>query len=366
VILCVMPGATNATLRERDAVDWHNPVAQEFFEFLRSRVQESPTAAEDDAPQEPAAAKAAVDTPVAPPQVPVVQQLQELRCKHMLTRFVTPHGSYRCDVCTRSQPARSVLFGCRVCNFDMCLECRAARESAASVSTVPAPTSPIVPVAQVQVEARVPQAKFVSDVTLADGSTVRQNERLVKVWRVRNAGPERWPVGTRIAHVGGDPFGGPMEGVEVPLAAPGAVVDIAVPLVMPNVPGRYTSYWRLMTPHPQNAKFGHRFWVTVNVVSGDPRPAPMPVVTVRPEVFVQPPGPFFAQLPGSPPVITGQTRPAPPPPPPADDPIVPDEHVEAVTQLVELGFTDIDKVVRVLREVNGNTAQAIERLLEDA
>jgi len=153
--------------------------------------------------------------------------------------------------------------------------------------------------------------------------------------------------------------------VEVPLAAPGEAVNITVPLMMPYHPGRYTSYWRLMTPHPQNAKFGHRFWVTVNVL-----PAAAPV-------FVAPPPPPVPSAP--------VFRPAPPPPPPTQMfgspaiisvPPMPavrrepaeirPEYVAAVEQIVGFGFADIDKISAILNEVNGDVAVAVERLLEEA
>jgi len=246
-----------------------------------------------------------------------------------------------------------------------------------SLSLASAPVVPVAaPPAQVPqpvVIASPPQAKFVSDVTLADGCAVRPGERLNKTWRVRNSGQERWPNGTRIAHVGGDAFGGPAEGVEVPLAAPGEAVNVTVPLTMPMLSGRYTSYWRLMTPHPENSKFGHRFWVTVNVL------AAQPVVFPPPPPLVFPPPPPVVRAPPPPPVPTFLSYPAiptqlpgsPPIPPPravvsAPDPFeIPAEYVETVSRIADFGFTDIDKIVKVLTEVRGDAAAAIEKLLEE-
>lgn len=241
-----------------------------------------------------------------------------------------------------------------------------------------APPPPI----PVPVSAAPPQAKFVSDVTLSDGCVVRPGEQLDKTWRIRNSGSERWPAGTRIAHVGGDAFSGPVNGVEVPLAAPGEAVNVTVPLTMPYQPGRYTSYWRMMTPHPSSAKFGHRFWVTVNVIPAAPVPPPPAVVPYPPNggVVIRPPPPVpFGTLPGSP-ALPGRTmappptvvRPMPPPPPPPvpavvdEEPVVSPEHELAVSQITEFGFADIDKIVRILKEVNGDASAAIDKLLEEA
>lgn len=40
---------------------------------------------------------------------------------------------------------------------------------------------------------------------------------------------------------------------------PGEEMDISVPLVAPNAPGRYTAYFRLAGP--EGKKFGQRVWV---------------------------------------------------------------------------------------------------------
>lgn len=306
---------------------------------------------------------------------PAVRAKPEWRCKHWLKTFKTAHGGFTCDVCTVRQPVDALLHGCRTCNFDVCHPCFIANNgeclnsSSAQNTEVPKVTLPTPPQPVVATPA-APQAKFVSDVTLTDGCAVRPGERLNKTWRVRNSGAERWLPGTRICHVGGDAFGGPLEGVEVPLAAPGEAVNITVPLMMPNQPGRYTSYWRLMTPHPQNAKFGHRFWVTVNVLPPAAPvfvPPPPPPFLSAPMFRPVPPPPPPTQLIGSPAVIA---RPmAPPPPMPAvrrEAVEIRPEYVEAVEQIVSFGFADIDKIATVLNAVNGDVAAAVERLLEDA
>jgi hypothetical protein len=364
LILCAMPGATAGMMSQLENMDWRNPVAREFFDFVKDRQQRAF-----------AQQQTVRGDRCAPPTVSSVANSQQgtadetgsgkdhlqatkpqIKCTHTLQTFEAPHGNFRCDICLRIQPVRAVLHGCRLCNFDVCNGCFGKQD----VSTAALPTLPIVAVP--------PQSKFIADVTLADGCTVRPGEQLNKTWRVRNTGPERWPIGTRIAHVGGDSLGGPLQGVAVPLALPNDAVNITVPLVMPTQPGRYTSHWRLMTPHPENAKFGHRFWVTVNVL-----PSVAPILTP-----MLPPHPPFHSLrmPGSP--LTPPRAPSvvmrpPPPPPPAPRPLapfvddfeIPSQYVDSITQIVDLGFTDIEKVLRMLKEVNGDTAAAIERLLEE-
>jgi hypothetical protein len=343
-ILCALPGATAGMMSQLDSLDWRNPIAKEFLEFVQIRqqrafpqqrqlfpvepprvqaapVQEAPS---EDFEEVPVARSQPISTFVAPTNTP--------QCKHLLKTFETTHGGFNCNICLVKQPINSILHGCRPCNYDVCQSCHTRLGLPLPVPSVGAP----------------PQAKFVADVTLADGSVVRPGEHLNKTWRVRNTGPEKWEKGTRIVHVGGDAFGGPLNGAEVPLAAPGEAVNVSVALVMPTVPGRYTSYWRMKTPHPTNARFGHRFWITCVVVPVGP-PAP-----------VRNPG-----------VIVGSPRlsvPPPPPPRPVLDGPVLDESGQfemAVSQITEFGFTDIDKIIQILREVNGDAGQAIDRLLAE-
>jgi MinD superfamily P-loop ATPase len=49
-----------------------------------------------------------------------------------------------------------------------------------------------------------------------------------------------------------------------------------------------------------------------------------------------------------------------------EEPVVASELEMAVAQITDFGFTDIDKIVKILKEVNGDTSAAIDRLLEDA
>lgn len=301
--------------------DKENEYVRKFEEFLAEAAK---------APEQP---QTSVPAPTVEPSVPVPQE-SERRCKHTLVTFETPHQGFVCDICRTRQPLKSTVHGCRICDFDVC-----------------APCNRIVgfPVQAPQVSQQPPQAKFVSDGTLADGSVLRPGESADKVWRIRNSGAEPWKEGTRLCHVGGEALGGPLEGVPVPLASPGEAVNVSVPLVMPTQPGRYTSYWRMMTPAPQQTKFGHRFWVTVNVVAPAPPPPPPRALTI-PTSFGSVPSSYEGRVVAAPAVNTAvQTS----------------EFEEAVARITEFGFTDVEKIVRVLREVDGDTGKAIDKLLEE-
>ena len=40
-----------------------------------------------------------------------------------LEEFDTDHDGFSCDKCKRRFPASTTMFGCRTCNFDLCVDC---------------------------------------------------------------------------------------------------------------------------------------------------------------------------------------------------------------------------------------------------
>jgi len=111
-------------------------------------------------------------------------------------------------------------------------------------------------------------ARFVSDVSVFDGTQVSPSMPFTKIWRIKNVGEVPWPAGTKMLFVGGDMMSAEMT---VPLTGkvvlPGEEVDVAVDMVAPAEVGRYVGYWRLMGPHGK--RFGQKVWCHVQVV--DPR-----------------------------------------------------------------------------------------------
>lgn len=66
-----------------------------------------------------------------------------------------------------------------------------------------------------------PMARFVTDVSVADGSPLPPNTRFVKTWCMRNDGAIVFPAGCRLMPSGGDLMEGPEEGVAVEQRSPG-------------------------------------------------------------------------------------------------------------------------------------------------
>jgi hypothetical protein len=122
-------------------------------------------------------------------------------------------------------------------------------------------------------------AKFVTDVTIPDGTELSPGAAFVKVWRVRNTGTCAWEAGTRLVFSSGAQMGGPAD-VPVPApVAPGSEVDISVNLTAPNSPGSHQGKWQLRDD--TGAFFGNPIWVKIVVPSAATH-TPSPTVTPTP------------------------------------------------------------------------------------
>jgi hypothetical protein len=89
------------------------------------------------------------------------------------------------------------------------------------------------------------QAKFVADVTIPDGSPVNNGIAFTKTWRLKNVGTCTWTTSYSVVFDTGDIMGGPASMAVPGTVAPGAEIDISIPLKAPEVPGSYRGYWRL-------------------------------------------------------------------------------------------------------------------------
>eukprot|EP00898_Chlorokybus_atmophyticus_P005200 jgi/Chlat1/5681/Chrsp37S05486 len=118
-----------------------------------------------------------------------------------------------------------------------------------------------------------PDARFVSDVTIFDGTEVLPGQKFTKIWKIKNSGSCPWPPSTHLVHVGGDVMS--VDSVPVPVPEGGLLpdqdLDVSVDMVAPGEPGRYVSHWRLAWAN-NGPKFGHRLWALVQVVPSTEEP----------------------------------------------------------------------------------------------
>jgi next-to-BRCA1 protein 1 len=131
-------------------------------------------------------------------------------------------------------------------------------------------------------------AHFIRDIVL-DGSKINTGSQFVQVWTLRNPGPNAWPAGCSVRHVGGDNMLNidntrPLSHAELAGASESNIIsheveageEMSFRVVMkaPMREGTAISYWRLKTA--DGIPFGHRLWCDINVVA-----APSPSFQVR-------------------------------------------------------------------------------------
>ena len=173
----------------------------------------------------------------------------------------------------------------------------AARESAAPQPTAqpptestetpgptetPQPTETAISDTATPTETPIPcnLARFVTDVTIPDGTEFEPGDTFVKTWRLRNVGSCAWTSGYDIVFFGGDALGAP-SAVQITSGTvnPGQSVEVSVNLTAPGSEGTYRGNWKLRDPSDvifgiENSSSGS-FWVEIEVV--------VPTITPIPE-----------------------------------------------------------------------------------
>lgn len=157
----------------------------------------------------------------------------------------------------------------------------------------PVKTEPVAIEAEPAKHSEELDAHFIRD-TIPDGSKICAGYQFVQVWTLRNPGPNAWPAGCSVRHVGGDNMLNidntqPLSQSELADAsesnvvgrtvAPGEEVSFRIVMKAPVREGTAISYWRLKAA--DGTPFGHRLWCDIQVVS-PPVPA-LPAVAPAPE-----------------------------------------------------------------------------------
>ena len=113
-----------------------------------------------------------------------------------------------------------------------------------------------------------PQAQFVTDVTIPDGTVMSQGQAFTKKWRIKNTGTCAWN-GYNMVFDSGDAMSGP---ASKPIGAvnPRQEIDLEVNLTAPNTAGNYRGYWRIVSNNNVlvpvlNGYQGRAFYVDIKV-----------------------------------------------------------------------------------------------------
>ena len=128
-------------------------------------------------------------------------------------------------------------------------------------------------------------AKYLADVTIPDGTKLKNAEAFSKTWKVRNDGLCNWPDDTTLVFVSGAKLGTP-DSVKVGKVVSNTEVDVTVALTSPDQYGNYTGLWRL-----KSAQGNFGTLLSAVIVAGEP---PVTVVAAAPA----------PTIPNAPPVVS--------------------------------------------------------------
>jgi len=112
---------------------------------------------------------------------------------------------------------------------------------------------------------KIPQMRFVADVTVGEGEAIPPSTRFVKTWRVENSGAEPWPNNCSLRFVNGDRLQDRDE-IYVGSLAPGEQTNISVDITSPSISKIIRSQWRLFTS--AGVPFGDPIWLIASVEEG--------------------------------------------------------------------------------------------------
>jgi len=160
-------------------------------------------------------------------------------------------------------------------------------------------------------------ARFVKHVTIPEDAELPPNTEFIKTWRFRNEANRPWPA-ARLQFVGKseDDRLTDQNSFDVGTLAPGQERDVSIKMKTPALPGRYVSNWRLFDPESKT-KFGQIVCARVNVVE-------------KSSEEVDPDKKAFSSL---------------------------------LKQLQEMGFTDQERNIRILKRCNGNLSMVVQQLV---
>lgn len=109
--------------------------------------------------------------------------------------------------------------------------------------------------------------RYLSDLTIPDGTQVIPGAQIDKRWQVENSGACNWDERYRLRLISGDALGAPAEQALYP-ARGGAQAVIRLLLIAPTEPGTYRSVWQAIDP--QGQPFGDPITIEILVAASAP------------------------------------------------------------------------------------------------
>lgn len=142
-----------------------------------------------------------------------------------------------------------------------------------------APTATIVPPTATQALTSTPvpvacdAARFVTDVTIPDGTSIVAGAKFTKIWRLKNVGTCTWTTSYSLVFTSGNAMGSPASVAMPTNVAPNQTIDVSIELVAPNTTGDYRGNWLLRNASGQSFGLGgnnETFYADIKVVSAPP------------------------------------------------------------------------------------------------
>ena len=120
-------------------------------------------------------------------------------------------------------------------------------------------------------------ARFITDVTVPDGTTYTPGATFRKTWQLKNIGTCTWSTSYALVFDHGEMMGAP-SAVNFPASvAPGQTVNLSLDMTAPSTVGHYFGNWKLR--NSSNVNFGidstkdNTFWVEIYVSSSSGSPS---------------------------------------------------------------------------------------------
>lgn len=161
------------------------------------------------------------------------------------------------------------------------LPTQATQTPETSITDTPQPSVTPIPNTATPTATPIPcnLARFVTDVTIPDGTKLDPGETFKKTWRLKNIGSCAWTSGYDIIFFSGDAMGAPSAvQLTTGIVNTGQSIEVSVNLTAPTTSGTYRGNWQLRDPSDvifgiENSTSG-LFWVEIVVPAPTDTPEP--------------------------------------------------------------------------------------------
>jgi hypothetical protein len=92
---------------------------------------------------------------------------------------------------------------------------------------------------------------FIADVTYPDGTGVKQNANLAKVWSIQNTGTCTWDDGFSLQPITGDAKGTWLIDEKKEFVKPDEIVEIRIDITTPSKSGEWGGCWKMLGDNGQ-------------------------------------------------------------------------------------------------------------------